>query len=374
MPRKRGTGALTIGKIFNIPIELHYTWFFIFLLLAWGLASGFFPAMYPDMGAAARWMLGAAAAVLLFVSVLLHELAHSVVAKSFKMPVRKITLFFFGGVASIPGEGITPKKEFWMAIAGPLFSLCLGFLFFAVFKLSTIIYVTAICRYLYFINFVLAGFNLVPGFPLDGGRVLRSILWAIYKDVKKATRIAAYGGKVFAVILIVMGFLNLIGIVIFLFGGIWFIILGFFLYMIAGASYEQIILRELLGKIKVRQIMTRSVMAVPPDINAKQLFTRYFLAKRRTSFLVARNKRFVGVVTVSGLKSIPKERWSKTPITKIMIKEIRGARPEESAFNALIKMLEQNLDVLPVIKDGRLVGLIDRQMLSNTVRVKSELS
>jgi Zn-dependent protease len=374
MPKKRGSGTLRLGRIFGIPVELHYTWFFIFLLLAWGLATGFFPAMYPDLSVLARWILGAASAVLLFVSVLLHELMHSVVAKAFKMDVHKITLFFFGGVASIPDKGMTPKKEFWMAIAGPLFSLGLGFLFFAVFKFSTIVYLTAVSRYLYFINFILAGFNMVPGFPLDGGRVFRSILWAIYKDITKATRIAAYGGKIFAVILIVMGFLNLIGIVIFIFGGIWFIILGFFLYMIAGASYQQIILRELLGKVHVHQIMTRSLEAVPPDINAKQLFADYFLARRRTSFLVARNKKFVGIVTVAGLKQVPKEQWQKTPVTKIMIKGIRAAHPEESAFTALIKMLEQDLDILPVIKDGSLVGMLDRQTLAGVVRVKTELS
>ena len=375
MPRKRGNrGSIRLGRLFGIPIELHYTWFFIFLLLAWGLATGFFPSMYPDLTASARWILGAVSAVLLFVSVLLHELMHSVVAKSFKMNVSKITLFFFGGVASIPGENITPKKEFWMAIAGPLFSLGLGFLFFFIFKLSTIVYVTAVSRYLYFINFILAGFNLIPGFPLDGGRVLRSILWAIYKDVKKATRIAAYGGRVFAVILILMGFLNLIGIVIFLYGGIWFIIIGLFLYSIAGSSYQQIILKELLGKVKVYQIMDKTLVTVPSDINCQQLYSKHFLAMRRANFLVTRNKKFVGIVTIAKLKEIPKEDWPKTPITNIIVKGIRAARPGEDAFSALVKMLEQNLEIIPVVKDGKLVGLIDKQTLANVVKLKSELS
>ena len=371
MAKKRGR-SIKLGSILGIEIELHYTWFIILALLVWGLSTGFFPVYYPELSATAVWVLGAIAAVLLFVSVLLHELMHSIVAKASRMRVDKITLFFFGGIAQIPGGGLTPKKEFKMAIAGPLFSLFLGFVFLLVYLYVPSLYIQAISKYLYTINFILAAFNMIPGFPLDGGRVFRSILWYFYKDIKKATRIAAYGGKVFAIILIIMGFLNFIGIVIFIYGGLWFIIIGFFLYYIAGASYEQIILKELLSKVSVKDIMLKKPVAVKADITVADLFSK-FLKLRQESFLVMDGKKLAGIVSVKNMKKIPKEEWKKTKVSEIMINKFRTITPDENAFDAMMKMLESGTDIIPVKKDGKIAGILAREDIIHYIRIKASV-
>ena len=357
-----------MGSIFGIEIDLHYTWFIILILLVWGLSTGFFPVYYPEFSKTTVWILGAVSAVLLFASVLLHELSHSVVARKSRMKVEKITLFFFGGIAQITEGGLTPKKEFKMAIAGPLFSLGFGILFLIIYKYSPYIYLTAISSYLWRINFILAAFNMVPGFPLDGGRVFRSILWYIYKDIKKATRIAAYSGRVFAILLIVVGFLGMF--TPFGFGGLWFVIIGFFLYYIAGASYEQTILKELLSKVKVKEIMLRKPIGVKEDITAAQLFSK-FLKLRKESFVVVKGKHIVGIVSVNNLKKINKEDLGKTKVSDIMIKEIKSVNSQDNAFNALMKMIQNKIDIIPVKSDGKISGVLSREDIIRYMRLKT---
>src|SRR3989344_3892890 len=200
-------GGLRIFRIFGIDIKIHFTWWFIFVLLAWGLREGFFPQQFPGFSAPQYWFMGIVAAVLLFVSVLLHELTHSLVAKARKIRVESITLFFFGGVASIPSEDVKPATEFWMALSGPLFSIVFAGILFLVHQLALPVLLKAVTAYLWQINLILGIFNLVPGFPLDGGRVFRALLMFYYRDIRKATKIASKVGRFFGVFLVFLGFL-----------------------------------------------------------------------------------------------------------------------------------------------------------------------
>jgi len=239
--------SVRLGKFFKINVELHYSWFFIFILLAFALSKDFFPRHFPDLTTTEYWIIGGISSVLLFASVLFHELSHSLVAKRHKMGVERITLFFFGGVAQLHENNLNPKTEFKMAAAGPLFSIVFGLFFLGVYSIFSNIYIQAVSFYLYRINFILAAFNLFPGFPLDGGRILRSILWYFTDDLKKSTRYAAGGGKLLALILITIGAGSMI--ILRNFGGLWFLFLGFFLLLIAELSYDQIIIKEILSKI-----------------------------------------------------------------------------------------------------------------------------
>src|SRR3989344_9166943 len=245
--------VMKLGKVFGITVQLHVSWWFVLVLLSWSLATTYFPQYYA--GTQMSWLMGILAAVLLFVSVLLHELSHSLVARAKKIKVETITLFFFGGVAGIRDEEMKPSTEFLMAIAGPLFSLVLAGFFFLLSGLHQ--WWTPLASYLYQLNLILAVFNLIPGFLLDGGRAFRALLYGYYNDILKATRIAAMVGKIFAGLLMGVGFLGLLT------GtgqGLWFIFLGGFLYFLAGASYSQVRVREALRTIPLVRVMTAKVM------------------------------------------------------------------------------------------------------------------
>ena len=348
---------IKIGKIFGININLNYSWFFIVLLLSWTLAIDFFPRYYPGFSSTEYWIIGIVSAVLLFVSVFAHELMHSLVAKRYKMGVEKITLFFFGGVAQIKGKGITPKKEFFMAIAGPIFSLFLALVFWIIFKLAGAAYIQAVCFYLYRLNLILGLFNLAPGFPLDGGRILRSILWGYFKDIKKATKYAAYSGKGISVLLIALGFIGiLMG-----YGTLWFILIGIFLYFMAEMSYEQIVLKEVLSKVKIKEVLNKNFVSVRKNLTIADLFSKYFLKYNSNSFIVVENGRFAGVVNDICLKQVPKKEWLNIFVKDVMIPadKIDSIESDELAYNVLIKMNKQRISVIPVIKNKRIIGVVD---------------
>lgn len=358
---------IKIGKIFGIDIDLHYTWFIIAVLLAWGLASGFFPQYYPNLSTANYWIIGILSAILLFMSVLAHELMHSIVAKRFNMPVEKITLFFFGGVASISDERLTPKKEFFMAAAGPVFSLLLALFFWIILQIASSLYIQAISFYLFRLNIILGLFNLAPGYPLDGGRILRSILWYWFKDIKKATYYAAYSGRIIAILLIIIGAGGmLIGL-----GTIWFALLGMFLYFLAGISYDQVILKQVLSKIQVKKIIKKDFISVDENLSIAGLFSRYLLRFGKDSFLVTKNKKFAGLINYDCLTGIPKTRWNKVKVKDIMIpaSKIKTAKPDDNAYSVLIEMSQAKTNIIPVIKNKELIGIIDTESLVNFTRL-----
>ena len=366
MNKKGKIRAVRLGKIFGIEVELHYSWFFIFALLAWALSSQFFPYYFPRFSRLENWIVGSISSFLLFVSVLLHELSHSLVAKSYRMGVHKITLFFFGGVAQITGEHLTPKREFRMAIAGPSFSVALAFVFYFILLSTANVYIQAVCFYLFRLNLILAVFNLVPGFPLDGGRIFRSVLWYFMKDIKKATKWAANSGKFFAIFLVVLGVLA--G-----WGGLWFILIGIFLYMMAEASYEQTIIKEILEGVPVSEVMTRDFKSVNEDLTIAKLFTNYFMHYKQDNFLVTRNKKPVGIVNVGCLKRIPKPVWGKAKVKNCMLSISKMADVKDDSYKALMKMSSEGISAVPVVRNKKLVGIFDTDSISKFLKLRMEL-
>tara|TARA_Y100000310_G_scaffold159115_1_gene158628 strand:- start:50212 stop:51303 length:1092 start_codon:yes stop_codon:yes gene_type:complete len=351
---------LKIMRIFNIDIQIHYSWWIIFTLLAWSLASTYFPHYYPNYTSQWYWGSAIISALLLFFSVLLHELSHSLVAKAKNIKVESITLFFFGGVAGITDEEMKPSSEFQMAIAGPLFSLVLGGIFYLINQANGNGMVDAITFYLYQLNFILAIFNLVPAFPLDGGRAFRAILYAKYKDLQKATRIAANGGRIFAAILIGLGLFSILtgqG------GGLWFVLIGGFLYFIAGMSFNQVVIREILNKISVRELLTKPVI-----IDPKMSFNNFQNKYRNKGIMnfVIQNKRY------SGILNLHKIKFSKNISKKIKLKEIslpvsqiKTISEKDNAYKAYKLMTQQRLSLLPVLKKGKIIAIL-RQTNLNT--------
>jgi Zn-dependent protease len=361
--------SVRLGKILGIDIELHYTWFFIFALLAWALSAGFFPHYYPDLTKTEYWIIGIISSLLLFVSVLLHELTHSFIALRSRISVRKITLFFFGGVAQVSEENITPSREFKMAIAGPLMSLFLAFVFYFITKFSPYLYVTAVSFYLTRLNLILAIFNLVPGYPLDGGRALRAVLWAYYKDIKKATKYAASGGKMFGIILAAAGIIGMfLGL-----GTLWFVLIGVFIYFLAGMGYEQVVIKDVLSKIKVKQVMVKDFVSVKPSTSVAKLFSNFFLRYSQDVFPVIKKNKLLGVVTAESINMVPKKKWMKVTAEHILTPLRAAAKEEDNAYKTLLKMSSQKAGLLPVIKNKKLRGIVSIGSLLRYVRLKVEL-
>ena len=324
-------------SIFGIDIKLHYSWWLIFLLLTWSLSTAFFPSLFEGYSEIVYWVMGVAAAILLFVSVLLHELSHSLVAKTQGIGVESITLFFFGGVAAITKEDMKPKSEFLMAIAGPLFSFFFAGVFFLINKLNGNGIVNAITFYLYQLNFILAMFNLLPGYPLDGGRALRAILYAYYKDLKKATKIAASIGRFIAGFLIVLGIFGMFS------GGpgLWFILIGAFLYFIAGMSYEQVVLKEVLEKVPVKELISKKIITLDPELLVKDFIKRYSKSGELI-FLVGKNNNCMGFIDIERLGNISSKLSDVLRVKQLTIpfsnKPLNSKQNAYQAYRSIAKL------------------------------------
>ena len=364
-----------LGKILGIQIGVHYSWLFIFVLITWSLAATYYPVNYPDFSTSTNWILGALSGLMLFASVLAHELGHSIVAQRRGIPVKSITLFIFGGAASITKEADTPGAEFSMAITGPATSFLLAGIFWLIYIIvsdaSQII--GAVAFYLATINAVLGVFNLVPGFPLDGGRVFRSILWAVTKDFRRATRIATGTGQGFAYFLIVGG----IGVA-FLFGflgGLWLALIGWFLSNAASASYRQTVITELLRKGRVKDIMTTDFKSVPPYISLQQALHDYLMQYNQRALPVVRGQKLEGLVTMTDIKRKPREQWPSVQVSEVMTVagELKTVGPEDGLNNVIQLMQSGDLNQLPVISDQKLVGLISRSDLIRYLKFQQEI-
>ncbi len=375
-----GKGRVTVkssfrlGRIAGIEIGIHYSWILAFILIAWSLAQGFFPHYYPGWDLVTYWVTGILAALFLFVSVLVHELAHSLVAISRGLPVRSITLFIFGGVSNIEREPERPRVEFVVAVVGPLASLALAGLFWG---LQQVVGeqggpLIAILGYLALINALLAGFNLLPGFPLDGGRVLRSILWSTTGSLTRATNIAAMIGRLFGWGLIGFGVFQLLA-GNFL-GGLWIAFIGWFLSSAADASRREMTLREHLRGVRVKDVMDQSPEIISSQTLVEEVVRDVFLQRRRRAAAVYQGDQLVGIVTITDIKGQPQQKWSQTPVGEIVTRQPLYSVGMDDDMNSALRLLAQHdLNQLLVLKEGRLVGFLNRADIIRYLQLSQEL-
>ena len=374
-------GSWRIGRIAGIEIGIHYTWLLALVIFTWLLGQSYFPATYPGWQTYSYWIAGFLATFILFVSVLIHELAHSLVARSRGLPVSSITLFILGGVSNLTEEPEKPGLEFIIAIAGPASSLVLAGIFWLIWYLlgSHVIFLKAIFGYMALANALLAGFNLLPGFPLDGGRVFRSILWKTTGNLLKATNIATIVGRLFAWVFMGVGLLlafgvSILGISGFL-NGLWFVFIGWFLNSAADSSRQEATLREHLTGVLVGQVMEKDVESVHSDTIIADLVQTIFIQKRKRAIPVTDGDNLIGMVTISDIKGLPQEKWPTTLVSQVMHRDpIHFVKPEDD-LNAAMKLIAQNdLNQIPVLSQGKLVGILTRADVINYLHLSQELN
>jgi len=369
--------SMRVGRVIGVPVYLHYTMFIAFGLVAWTLALDYMPREYPGYGREVYWTIGLASAILLFLSVFIHELSHSYVAKRNNLSISRITLFIFGGVAQLGEEAPSANVEFKVSLAGPVTSFIiaglLGSAYWVMrdFGLGTAFYATF--EYGALVNGLLGGFNLVPAFPLDGGRVLRAALWHRTRSLVKATRIASNFGVGFAYLFIFGGLFFLLSG--FFVNGIWFMFIGWFLKNGAEASLRQTIITEALAGINVGQIMTRNVDTIEADTLLTDVVNNYFMRYKHGGYPILEEGRLVGILTLQDIRKVPGNDWSRLRAKEIMtpIAKIETADPEETAADALLRLSKRDVGRLPVVKDGKLVGIITRSDLTHLIKLRTEL-
>ena len=365
---------IPVGRILGIPIGLDYSWFVIFGLLTWMLAGSYYPAEFKNWPPLMYWLVGAATALLLFVSVLLHELGHSVVALRYNIPVRSITLFLFGGVAQIGAEPPSAVAEFLIAIAGPLVSLTLAVVFYAVEPLvAGMEPLLGLVKYLAYINLALVLFNLIPGYPLDGGRVFRAIVWAITKNMRRATLIAANVGRFFAMVFIFVGvwqmFSGNFG------GGLWIAVIGWFLDNAASAQVHQVMFQGLLVGHRVSQAMNTQCASVLGSLTLQDLVDKHILTSGQRCFLVNRSDDTVGLMTLHRIKEVPRSEWVTTSAAQVMLpwEELKRVDPDAELWAALQEMDRDGVNQMPVTRDHKVIGMLSREDVITFLRTLQEL-
>lgn len=365
-------GAWKIATVMGIPIRLHFSWFIIFGLITWSLSSYYFPEAAPDLPLISYWFKGALAAVLLFASVAFHELAHSYVAQRYRMTIVNITLFVFGGVAQMKEDPPHPRAEFRIALAGPLSSFFLALVFFLL-SLSTGSTTQALFSYLARLNLILGAFNLIPGFPMDGGRVLRSILWRRKNDYFSATRIASNVGKKIGLFFIFFGLFS------FFFGfpgGLWLLLIGWFIYTAAQSSYQQATIQETLAGIEVKDVMVRreDLVALSPILMVEEAVNEYFLRYGFGGFPVMDNGKLLGIVTLKEVKNVPRDKWRAVPLSDILVPHDRRWELflQDDIVKALQMMIQEDKGRIVVTENSTVVGLITRNGIARYVQVKGK--
>jgi Zn-dependent protease/CBS domain-containing protein len=366
--------TIPLGRILGIPIRLDYSWFLIFVLLTWTLAVGYYPAEFKNWPTIQYWAIGAATAMMLFVSVLLHELGHSMVALHYKVPVKSITLFIFGGVSLIGAEPPSAAAGFWIAIAGPSVSFALA----ALFSLTQPFFagvapLMALTKYLAYINVALGLFNLVPGFPLDGGGVFRAIVWGVTHNMRRATLIAANVGRFIAYLFIFFGVWQMFGGNFI--NGMWIAFIGWFLESAARGQVQQLALHDILAGHKVSQAMNQQYTAIPADTTLQHLVDDHILASGRRSFVVKRGNTVAGLLTLHTIKGIPRSDWPTVAVAQAMIpaEQMKRLRPDTELWAALEEMDRDGVNQLPVMVDGQIQGMLSREDVVGYLRTLREL-
>jgi Zn-dependent protease/CBS domain-containing protein len=363
-------GSWKIMTIMEIPIRVHFSWLIVFGLLTWLLSSRYFPQVTPDLPFVSYWISGFLAALLLFASVAFHELAHSYVAKKYKLTIESITLFIFGGVAQLKGDPPHPKAEFWIAIAGPFSSFLLAAFFF-ILTINTAGGTKALFAYVAQINLILGAFNLIPGFPMDGGRVLRSALWGKKKDYFYATQKASSIGRGIALFFIFFGLFSIFTGVP---GGLWLMFIGWFLYSAAQASYQQATLQETLSGIKVKDIMVKEMQTIDPSISLDKAVNEYFLRYGYGGFPVIDDGKFLGILTLKEVKNVPREDWGRVNVSAVFLPHDKKWEilPDADVIKALELMIKEDKGRIVVTENDRIMGLITRNGIAQYVQIKGK--
>ncbi len=386
--------SLKVGRVFDVDIYVDWSWLFIFFLITWDLGTTFM-LLQPTWGIGRIWVIAILAALLFFVSVLIHELAHSLVAKAQGIPVRSITLFLFGGVSNIQREPTSPAAEFLIAIVGPItsFVIAVVLLFLAGINVAPIDTMTGTAKiiaslsplvmmllWLGSTNLLLAIFNLLPAFPLDGGRVLRSILWAVSGNLRLATRWASAIGQVIAWLLIFAGIMMVFGVYIPILGtglvnGLWVAFIGWFLYSAAIESYKQLVIHDILHDVPVARVMRPNPPTVPPNLSISSLVYDYVMKSDDYAFPVVDNGQLVGIVTLEDVRALPHDTWDSKTVREIMTpaNKLVMATPEEDAAEALDKIMQQDVQQLPVVREGKLAGLLRRRDVVKWLQLGSDM-
>jgi Zn-dependent protease len=365
--------SISLGKIFGIPLRLHYTWFIIFAFLTVSLVL-YFSGDYPIEQ---RIILGILTSALFFGSIIAHELAHSILAIRNGIPVKDITLFIFGGVSQITKEATHPRTELLVAIVGPLASLALGGIFYGAYYLLAETQQTlaaGLMQWLAMINVILAVFNLVPGFPLDGGRIFRAIVWRRTGNYIKATSIATKVGRGIAVAFIIGGIIIIFAFDLW-FQGLWLVFIGWFLHDAARASYQQILLRNSLSGITVSHVTDHGCPLISTDLNLKNLVQQYILPTGRSGFPVTKEAVLEGMVTLNQIKKTPQGRWDITLVQDIMTpaSKLKVAHPNQDILTLLQQMSGENANHIPVTQEGKVIGIVNREDLTRFLRTRVDL-
>lgn len=354
-------GGIRLGKILGFEISLDYSWFLIFALIIFVLSFSVFPQLIPDLSSTEYIAIGVVTSLFFFGSVLFHEIMHSLVARRHGITIAGIRLMIFGGVSQISEQPRTPGVEFKLAIAGPLSSIFLGGVFFAILfagrrlGFSPLVNVSAF--YLGYINILLGIFNLLPGFPLDGGRVFRSVVWYFTGNFRRATGIAAAGGKAIAYAMIFAGIVGLLTGPINL---VWFAFLGWFLLRAAEAEYQGVVFHEALKGIKVSEIMTQNPETVDADSTVEEIVKSYFMKYNWVAYPVVKNGQVKGIVTLKSIQHLPRASWSSMNVSEVMRPTSPNivTSPDDEVFDILQKLVSVAEGRMLVIEDGRLVGII----------------
>lgn len=370
---------IKLGHIFGIEIGLHYSWLIIAVLISLSLAA-YFSNAHPDWSSGVIWAMAIFTAVLFFVAIILHELSHALVARMNDLPVRSITLFALGGVAQIEKESPSAKVEFWMAIAGPITSAVIGFICLSLAwatgwttGIEPETPLLAILVWLGYINIALAVFNMIPGFPMDGGRVLRAVIWWITGNAARATRGASVTGQIIAFGFIILGLFSFFsgsG-----FGGLWIAFIGWFLLNAAKATYLQSEVTEGLRGVFVRDLMRRECPVIESRTDLQTLVDEHLLKTGERCFIVTENDETVGLITPHEIKNIERRMWAFKTAADVMkpIEEIHVVKPETPASEALEIIGREDVNQLPVISGGRLEGIISRERILRYLLTRQEL-
>lgn len=370
--------GIPLFKVFGFEVRLDWSWFFLVILMTWTLGAGYFPMHAPKLSANTYWIMGMLGTIGLFLSIVLHELSHSLVGRHYGVPIAGITLFIFGGIAEMRDSPLNPKSEFFMSLAGPLLSFVLGLIFYFLSQVGLNanwpMPITSVLSYLGMINFVLGIFNLLPGFPLDGGRILRAILWWWKGNLKWATGIACRGGIGLGYGLIFFGIFQFIsGAFI---AGIWGFLLGFFLQNMSKMSYQELLIGDIFRGERIKKYAKTNVITAPFNISLQDLVDNYFYKHYHKLYPVVENKKLVGCISFDEIKQIENEKWSILKVNQVM----RECTPEitidvnTEVPKVLQLMTSQNRSRLIVTEQGELYGIITLKDMMDIISMRISLT